>query len=140
MNCKRCSAEFTPVRVAQVYCSSRCRDAAKKHRKRSGDRTSPLISVARSGDTPLSDAPTGLSAGSTVVWPTTYDFGGPTPGALQGDDYPLEYHDDGYPKIPACLDRRKVAFAKAALTGTARAREIAALNLITRHRGQKHSM
>jgi hypothetical protein len=25
----------------------------------------------------------------------------------KGDDYPLEYYTDGYPKIPACLDRRK---------------------------------
>jgi hypothetical protein len=32
---------------------------------------------------------------------------GPTPGALQGDDYPLEYDADGYPILPACLDRRK---------------------------------
>jgi len=30
----------------------------------------------------------------------------PTPGALQGYDYPLEYYEDGYPKLPACLDRR----------------------------------
>ena len=30
----------------------------------------------------------------------------PTPGALQGDDYQLEYDEDGYPKLPACLDRR----------------------------------
>jgi hypothetical protein len=35
------------------------------------------------------------------------DATGPNPGALQGDDYPLEYYDDGYPKLPACLDRRK---------------------------------
>jgi hypothetical protein len=28
-------------------------------------------------------------------------------GPLQKDDYPLEYHEDGYPKLPACLDRRK---------------------------------
>src|SRR6476620_10102085 len=27
---------------------------------------------------------------------------GPTPGALQGDDYPLEYYDNGYPKLPSC--------------------------------------
>jgi hypothetical protein len=32
---------------------------------------------------------------------------GPTPGALQGDDYPLEYYEDGYPKLPARLDRRR---------------------------------
>jgi hypothetical protein len=108
MNCKRCSAEFTPIRVAQVYCGSRCRDAAKKHRKRSGDKTSPLISVARSGDTPLSDASAAFSDGSTFVWATTYDLDGPTPGALQGDDYPLTYDENGFPELPACLDRRKV--------------------------------
>ncbi len=26
---------------------------------------------------------------------------------LQGDDYQLDYYEDGYPKLPACLDRRK---------------------------------
>lgn len=26
---------------------------------------------------------------------------------LNGDDYPLDYYDDGYPKLPACLDRRR---------------------------------
>jgi hypothetical protein len=31
---------------------------------------------------------------------------GPTPGAIQGDDYPIEMDVDGYPKLPACLDRR----------------------------------
>jgi hypothetical protein len=35
-----------------------------------------------------------------------YNPHGPTLGALQGDDYPLEYYVDGYPKLPACLDRR----------------------------------
>lgn len=30
---------------------------------------------------------------------------GPTPGALQGDDYQLEYYPDGYPKLPECLAR-----------------------------------
>jgi hypothetical protein len=29
-----------------------------------------------------------------------------TPGAIQGDDYQLEYYEDGYPKLPVCLDRR----------------------------------
>jgi hypothetical protein len=28
-------------------------------------------------------------------------------GPLWGDDYALEYFEDGYPKIPACLDRRE---------------------------------
>lgn len=26
---------------------------------------------------------------------------------VKGDDYPLEYHEDGHAKLPACLDRRK---------------------------------
>jgi hypothetical protein len=31
------------------------------------------------------------------------------------DDIQLEYHEDGYPKLPACLDRRQVLdFAQAA--------------------------
>jgi hypothetical protein len=32
---------------------------------------------------------------------------GSTPGALQGDDYLLEYFEDGYPKLPSYLDRRR---------------------------------
>ena len=57
MNCKRCSAEFIPVRVAQVYCSKRCANAATKARKRSGDTSSALIIVARSGDTSATPHP-----------------------------------------------------------------------------------
>jgi len=34
---------------------------------------------------------------------------------LQADDgCPLEYADDGYPKLPACLYRRRIILAKAA--------------------------
>ena len=32
---------------------------------------------------------------------------GSTPGALQGDDFPLTYDADGNVELPACLDRRK---------------------------------
>ena len=51
-----------------------------------------------------------------MVWPERNFDQGPTPGALQGDNYPLEYHEDGYPKLPACLDRRRrpVLLAEAA--------------------------
>jgi hypothetical protein len=34
--------------------------------------------------------------------------------ALQGDDYPLEYYADGHPKLPTCLDRRRISLAEAA--------------------------
>jgi hypothetical protein len=30
---------------------------------------------------------------------------------LQGDDFKVEYYDDGYPKIPKCLDRTPTPFA-----------------------------
>jgi hypothetical protein len=46
-----------------------------------------------------------------MVWPeqdsrygTNPD--GSTPGALQGDDYPLKFYEDGYPRLPICLDRK----------------------------------
>jgi hypothetical protein len=39
---------------------------------------------------------------------------GPIPGALQGDDYQLTYDENGYPELPACLDRRRSRVRKAA--------------------------
>lgn len=29
---------------------------------------------------------------------------------LKGDDYPLEFHADGYPKLPDCLRRKQERF------------------------------
>ena len=49
----------------------------------------------------------GLGDGPTMIWPERDTQPWPTPGALQGDDYQLEYYEDGYPKLPACLDRRR---------------------------------
>ena len=54
--------------------------------------------IARSGDRGLSDAPSPLCDGPAMVWPERNFTQGPTPGALQGDDYQLEYYEDGYPK------------------------------------------
>ena len=50
-----------------------------------------------------------LSAGlKPYVYPErVFHTEGPTPGALQGDDYPLTYDADGDVELPACLDRRK---------------------------------
>ena len=36
----------------------------------------------------------------------TDDRHGPTPGALKGDDYPIELDGDGDSILPACLGRR----------------------------------
>ena len=32
----------------------------------------------------------------------------PTRCALVGDETQLEYHEDGYPKLPTCLDQRSL--------------------------------
>jgi hypothetical protein len=56
---------------------------------------------------PATSQPEGFSDGPTMVWPERDSQVWPTPGALQGDDYPLEYYEDRYPKLPACLDRRR---------------------------------
>jgi hypothetical protein len=34
--------------------------------------------------------------------------------AIQGDDYPLEYYEDSYRKVPPCLERREPRLRKAA--------------------------
>jgi hypothetical protein len=105
---------FAPKREMQRHCSASCRDIAKKRIKRSGDKTAAPTQLPRSGDTPVSDYPVGLSDGSTMVWPEDRaehpEHGsnpdGSMPGALQGDDYQLTYDANGYPELPACLDRR----------------------------------
>ena len=105
-----CGESFSSKREAQAYCTKRCANAATQRRKRSGDIGLAPSLVARSGDTAATPHPEGFRDGSTVVWPTM----GPTPGALQGDDYRLEYDWDGYPELPTCLDRRVTNLAKAA--------------------------
>ena len=43
------------------------------------------------------------------------------PEALKAEGVPLEHYEDGYPKLPACLDRR-VKLAEAERPGTSDAR------------------
>ena len=86
-----CGVEFTPKREGQRHCSATCRVAA--HRR----------SVTKKRYTPVSEPPTGSRPPSTPY----FNPHGPTPGALQGDDVQVEYYEDGYPKQPACLDRRQ---------------------------------
>jgi hypothetical protein len=42
-----------------------------------------------------------------MIWRERDSHVWPTPGPLQGDDIQLEYYEDGYPKLPACLDRQR---------------------------------
>ena len=102
MTCKRCGETFMPKRLAQVYCSRRCRvaDAVARHRS---DYTEALPSAVP--EKRLQAVEPALTASDESSTPY-FNPHGPTPGALQGDDYQLEYYADGYPKLPACLDRR----------------------------------
>lgn len=107
-----CGSAFTPVRARQLHCSKRCRDREAKRRSRSADMTAAPIPGPRSADISSSTAPArSLGDLQPYQWPEDHrhDHAGPTPGALQRDDYQLDYHDDGYPKLPACLDRRRGA-------------------------------
>jgi hypothetical protein len=36
------------------------------------------------------------------------------PETIKGDDFPIEYPSDGYPKLPACIDRRRPRLRQAA--------------------------
>ena len=104
-----CGESCSSKREAQAYCTKRCANAATQRRKRSGDK----------GLAPSLTRPPRLilkRSATALRW-----FGqlgmkhqGPTPGALQGDDYPLEYDSDGHPELPTCLDRRVTILAKAA--------------------------
>ena len=97
-----CGMVFIPKREKQRHCPTKCGTRARvtQHRSRySGPDEKPL-----QGPQPQSE---GFAEGPTMVWPERDFRQGPTPGALQGDDYPLTYDENGYPELPACLDRRR---------------------------------
>ena len=101
--CGRCGATFTKRREAQCYCTERCRNSATKARSRSGEAVMPYPSIKGSGDTPSAAALCKPPLPSTPY----FNPHGPTPGALQGDDYPLEFYQNGFPKLPECLRRTR---------------------------------
>src|SRR5262249_44787516 len=101
-----CGAEFIKKREAQRYCSSRCRvgDAVGRHRSpREAITTTLQVSQPRRSDykacTGFLEAPEPPSEAISNGWGKACD----TP--LQGDEYPLEYYDDGYPQLPDILKR-----------------------------------
>ena len=135
--CKRCQRAFKRERVEQKYCSARCRNAAVKARlrARSGDKKprrrhlllphreavtfgqkKPVRSKAIFDPLPrnfrrsvIDFLQRGAELRRHVVaierwnYPPLYRR-----PPLSGDDVQLEYYTDGYPKLPACLDRREV--------------------------------
>ena len=107
-----CGETFKPRRESQRYCSTKCGTRARvtQHRNRVTGST-PIAAQDRPLHGPHGERG-GVSDGSTMVWPELPSAGslnpnGSTPGALQGDDYPLTYDENGYPELPPCLDRRR---------------------------------
>src|SRR6478672_9936030 len=99
--CKRCGNAFQPKRLAQHYCSKQCHQNSFHQRKRSVEWGLPATTIPEKRRTDLERAPTTLTVCSDA--PARVFTNGPTPGALQGDDYPLEYDEKGYPELPDCL-------------------------------------
>jgi hypothetical protein len=102
VECEGCGQSVNRVRLAQRYCSKRCRDNAAQGRRRhpierSADNEASVTVI------PVSASPRPGTALARSQHGSNPD--GSTPGALQGDDYPLDYYADDYPKLPECLRR-----------------------------------
>jgi hypothetical protein len=67
-------------------------------------------------DAPRRSAATGDVAAPLYKWPEPAPsaLAGPTRGALQGDTYPIMLDENGFPELPACLDRKRSIMAEAA--------------------------
>jgi hypothetical protein len=101
--CRYCGTPLPEPKRGQVrkYCSSRCRKAASRA-SLCVTRSLPATQPPGRCDTASAPAPQPPDAPLT---PPSYGWGKPGDPPLQGDDYPLEYYEDGYPKLPGCLDR-----------------------------------
>jgi hypothetical protein len=102
--CQHCGVELLTAARGRPkrFCSDACRQAACRKR----------AEISCHEIQPDLDPPNFVPAAHAFPAVATNDPArrfqlGPTPGALQGDDYQLDYYDDGYPKLPACLDRRR---------------------------------
>jgi hypothetical protein len=124
--CRQCGEELPCATKRRRYCSDACRQAAYRNRKPQPYLFHPNRRVT--AKLPSLQAPIHLYDGlRPYVYPERVldprigsKPDGSTPGALQGDDYALEYYDDGYPKLSACLDRRSHRRAKGRLPNVGR--------------------
>ncbi len=119
MGCQHCGEKLCATKRKR-YCSDACRQAAYRNRKPTPHSHHPQggVTVKQPSLQPSFPLYEGLKP---YVYPepmTNPSHGsnpdGSTPGALQGDDYPLTYDADGHPELPACLDRRKPKMEEAA--------------------------
>jgi hypothetical protein len=102
---EECAEGFQPKREDQRFCCERHATKARVARYRMVKATTKPLHAAR----PIPLPPKPLQAGLAPSMSLTVAYfnpHGPTPGALQGDDYSLTYDADGHPELPACLDRR----------------------------------
>jgi hypothetical protein len=114
---EECAEGFQPKREDQRFCCERHATKARVARHRKGK-------TQRSRYTPPTHIPLPEKPLQAVLTPLSrptenpapyFNPHGPTPGALQGDDYPLNYDANGYPELPACLDSRpKLPISEAA--------------------------
>src|SRR5262249_8648739 len=103
--CLRCSQPFQPRREKQGYCKPACQNlaAVRRHRNHYTELPAtplpekPLQPVLTPPTRPTSEVNRKFTCTSDVASTPYFNPHGPTPGALQGDDYPLEFHSDGYP-------------------------------------------
>jgi hypothetical protein len=112
--CSFCGGELPLGTKRRNYCKDACRQAAYRNRKPQPPQSYPKHRVTAPALSP------GLFL-RPYVYPepvTDPRIGsnpdGSTPGALQGDDYPLTFDADGNVELPACLDRRKPKLAEVA--------------------------
>ena len=122
VNCQHCGDALpkrNPKARVQVrrYCSARCRKAASRLSQLKPSVTAGRCDIPPVGQSaPLDMLPRQPHAPAYVSpFPDPIVEGlhgsnpdGSTPGALQGDDYPIGLDGSGYPILAACLDRRHV--------------------------------
>jgi hypothetical protein len=108
VTCAGCGRAVTRSREAQRYCSKTCRDRAADRRRRHPQEALAAMVQDPSASQRFCYSPRASHAACEAKrTPPGHGSNpdGSTRGALQGDDYPLDYFADGYPKLPDCLRR-----------------------------------
>ena len=109
--CDNCDNEFVPHREAQRYCSKGCRvnAAVKRFRGKEvpGTKLQEAITYSSTVPSPQRSDYRASTALPEAAKAPSLGFGRPGDPRLQGDEYQLEYYEDGFPRLPDCLRRRQ---------------------------------
>jgi hypothetical protein len=114
VECEKCGRVVPRLRKAQRYCSVRCRVAAHRDQRSVTSNAARSVTEVAPASLPLRSVTAPLAPVFVAPVAVLEPINGRTPGALQGDDYLLEYYADGFPILPACLDRRRARLDAAA--------------------------